>query len=446
MGEGVGMFFFIALVQGLVCAFVSDYIVKGKGYDSKMYFWLGFFFSVIGIIVAAVQPDTKLYGQVPNGNRGNVKSAVQGDAFPVVITEWYEKLPFEIMKGNIFVNKDTNQAALSLKMINLSGKTIKSIYIDIECFDDTGDIIGENSVISFAYQDMSIAPNEVFGLNDYIGLPNTRVRKIAIKFVKMAFEDGSVIRTEDVGEKKKLLPLISIDTLSNSLKEAIIENIEKSSLATCMFIPQQGLNETWRCCCGSQNKSGAFCVRCGRVKVEQLKFFSEEFVEKIEQDKKEANMISLANEKIEMRKSMKRTIIAFSILGIIILSVISYRFISSQLESKELANNIRALYNAGEYDKIYFLSKSSEGIYFNSEKITYNLKVGSEEKIIVYLTYKGKRVLDVSEMFAHEEKYIDGKGIFEVDTNGVIHALKKGSSNYVAHFEKKSMIYYINVE
>ncbi len=52
---------------GLACAFGSRSILIGKGFqesETTMYFWLGFFLGVIGLIIAACQPAKNNYGNV----------------------------------------------------------------------------------------------------------------------------------------------------------------------------------------------------------------------------------------------------------------------------------------------------------------------------------------------------------------------------------------------
>lgn len=52
------MYFIISLGLGIACAFGSKSIMESKGYtDTTLYFWLGFFLTFIGIIIAACKPD-----------------------------------------------------------------------------------------------------------------------------------------------------------------------------------------------------------------------------------------------------------------------------------------------------------------------------------------------------------------------------------------------------
>jgi len=50
------IFFIFVVIQGFVCGFVSQTIASAKGHDHGSFFWLGFFFSVIGILFAIGVP------------------------------------------------------------------------------------------------------------------------------------------------------------------------------------------------------------------------------------------------------------------------------------------------------------------------------------------------------------------------------------------------------
>jgi hypothetical protein len=52
------MYILFTLGVGIVCAFACKSILENKGYtDTTLYFWLGFFFTIIGILIAALKPD-----------------------------------------------------------------------------------------------------------------------------------------------------------------------------------------------------------------------------------------------------------------------------------------------------------------------------------------------------------------------------------------------------
>ncbi len=51
------MEFFVIIIVGIICGFISKSINESKGYDGG--FWWGFLLSIIGIIVVAVRPFNK---------------------------------------------------------------------------------------------------------------------------------------------------------------------------------------------------------------------------------------------------------------------------------------------------------------------------------------------------------------------------------------------------
>ena len=45
------------IIIGLVCGSVCKNIAQGKGYDEPIYFWLGFFFSLLGLMMVIMLPN-----------------------------------------------------------------------------------------------------------------------------------------------------------------------------------------------------------------------------------------------------------------------------------------------------------------------------------------------------------------------------------------------------
>lgn len=75
------MFVVSGLAVGLACAFGSKYILEQKGYtDTTLYFWLGFFLGIIGLIIAAVKPALSGPEAVQSVNRTVVQQPQNSDA------------------------------------------------------------------------------------------------------------------------------------------------------------------------------------------------------------------------------------------------------------------------------------------------------------------------------------------------------------------------------
>ena len=54
------MFFLVALLTGVITAYLSSAVAKDKGHDGTPWFWGGFFFGPLGLIAAAGLSDRKL--------------------------------------------------------------------------------------------------------------------------------------------------------------------------------------------------------------------------------------------------------------------------------------------------------------------------------------------------------------------------------------------------
>lgn len=62
------MVYFVGIVVwGIIWGIVCERVIENKGYDSKGWFWWGFFFSFIAVIVAATKPEAKQYSYDMNG-------------------------------------------------------------------------------------------------------------------------------------------------------------------------------------------------------------------------------------------------------------------------------------------------------------------------------------------------------------------------------------------
>ena len=54
------MFLLVALLTGVITAYLSSAVAKDKGHDGTPWFWGGFFFGPLGLIAAAGLSDRKL--------------------------------------------------------------------------------------------------------------------------------------------------------------------------------------------------------------------------------------------------------------------------------------------------------------------------------------------------------------------------------------------------
>lgn len=260
----------VGLIITTVCTVICARVSKAKGKNPTLYIVLGLLLPLIGLIVVLVMADDSKASNVVNNNViANSQDSLKMD-FP--ISKWYLDLPFEIVSNKIVVSNDKTKALLTLTMQNIGDKIIRSVYLKFKCFDDTYEKVCENNIVEYAYQDLEIAKNQLFGNNCIIELPSTTTRYVEIEFVKMAFMDGTVLREADINEKESLWcgELINDARCTN----AYFQKMFGINLFPAKYLPV--FTETkWLCTCGRTNVNNKFCVRCNRTKEQIEDAFSE---------------------------------------------------------------------------------------------------------------------------------------------------------------------------
>ena len=101
---------------------------------------------------------------------------------------WHREWPIDIIRG--VLTKDTlkNELLLQLKILNVNKREIKSLYIDIFCYDDSNEIIvGNEDKIRHIYQDIDLKYGEIGGSKEGIKLFNINVRNVKIILNKVVY-------------------------------------------------------------------------------------------------------------------------------------------------------------------------------------------------------------------------------------------------------------------
>ena len=79
-----------------------------------------------------------------------------------------------------------------MRFNNLSDICLKSLYISIEQFDDTGKLLDNGQRVEFAYLDLNIPHNNTFGDNVPIVLNNAMIRQIKVYIEKYKLGDDVI--------------------------------------------------------------------------------------------------------------------------------------------------------------------------------------------------------------------------------------------------------------
>ena len=98
-------YFIGVIIWGVIWGFVAKAVVTNKGYEDKAtkYFWLGFFFSFIPVIVAATKPNVNAVPQaearsVQNSPYKDLEKLAKLKEQGALTEEEYEKLKAECLE------------------------------------------------------------------------------------------------------------------------------------------------------------------------------------------------------------------------------------------------------------------------------------------------------------------------------------------------------------
>lgn len=202
---------------------------------------------------------------------------------------WYREWPIDIIRG--VLTKDTlkNELLLQLKVLNVNKREIKSLYIDIFCYDDSNEIIeGNEDKIRYIYQDIDLKYGEIGGSKEGIKLFNINVRNVKIILNKVVYADGEVRNYSDESyiDKTELEIINNLDDkLVSFAKSEFSKNNNQYELK---YIPKNSSNVYWICGCGQYNQDkNEKCLRCKIKKAHIFEITSKEHFDKyLEEEKK----------------------------------------------------------------------------------------------------------------------------------------------------------------
>ena len=201
-----GTLFLYALL-GIGGAFLFGYICKSlaenREIEPRAAFWWGFWLTWIGLIVVLTKPERKTrysenYNSGYNSNRTIFSHSAPTKEEPkevkdVLIVRLQKNIhledgPIALKKIDLMKNKDGVTYILN-SFKNVSEKTITALLISIEGTDPFGNIA--DSIPSFSYIDLKVAPKAVFGNEKKIILGSGNSRNVDINITSVIFSDGS---------------------------------------------------------------------------------------------------------------------------------------------------------------------------------------------------------------------------------------------------------------
>ncbi|MBO5323330.1 MAG: cell envelope integrity protein TolA [Oscillospiraceae bacterium] len=163
--------------------------------------------------------------------------------------------------SNVTIKDDNGTDVLLLDINNISGKTLRSVYLNITVYDDVGDQI---STSTFAYQGLSAATGEQLPQAKPFNLNTNVAYKVEVTCEKAAFTDDTVWRKEEnptiysVPEKTELVP----ESFAQH-KYLRVLLAKKGALRVGQKLYYPVVEETHRLCvCGNPAINGSKCLAC----------------------------------------------------------------------------------------------------------------------------------------------------------------------------------------
>ncbi len=202
--------------------------------------------------------------------------------------------PVQVENYNILLNNDTGKNIIQIQLRNTGNKVIKSVFLDIDCYDDTKDYL--MTLKENAYVGLNAAKAEAFGGKQAINADTKVIGDIAVKITKIAFTDGSVWKNEnDTYLEEMATPVNSFEHFGELYDQYKRECDKEKINYTYAFTEY---DEYWQCVCGQPNNNeNESCFNCGAGREELKKISDRAFLEEEKEKYEEAERERLAAER-----------------------------------------------------------------------------------------------------------------------------------------------------
>lgn len=167
-----------------------------------------------------------------------------------------------IFVSNVTIQEGEDSDLLLLDICNTSGKTLRSVYLNVTTYDDVGDEISKNT---FVYQGLSTETGMKIPQSKPFKLNTSITYKVDISCEKAAFTDDTIWRREDLqtvcslSDREEITP----DNF-NSYKYLHILLSQMTSIGTEQKLYYPVFEEDYHLCiCGNPVARGDKCLACG---------------------------------------------------------------------------------------------------------------------------------------------------------------------------------------
>lgn len=287
--------------------------------------------------------------------------------------EWLKDAPIKVDKSQLLFDTQKNTTLLQIKMFNLSLKSIKSVFLDVACYDNENKNV--ESLTDVAYLMIEAEPQAAFGDKSPILLKSLQVESVDITISKVIFADSSEWNNSDK-EKGVLLEEQKVIDHNDTLYQQI--NREFIGIDIKPYYWFENSKDYWRCTCGQTNSHTA--AKCGYCGIERLwieKHLNKEYLFEENEKYQEAVLLqkrqeeALIVEKSKRRKKyIKRAMMLVGFFPIAIGVSVGYDKILSPMITY---NKAISLYNNKDYEEAVEAFTNMQGYKNSKDMITKSL-------------------------------------------------------------------------
>ncbi|MCD7828319.1 MAG: hypothetical protein LUG85_07280 [Clostridiales bacterium] len=215
--------------------------------------------------------------------------------------------PVQVEKYNILFNNSTEKNVIQLKLRNRAEKHIKSVYMEIDCFDDTKDKLG--TLNDIVYLDANAAQGEAFGSRQAINTDFSVISNINIKITKVAFCDETVWRNDNGAYLIEFPQPTEAGGYFGALYSQYKREAEK--INACSSYAYDEKENFWQCSCGQNNDlNNKSCFVCNTERsklqtISDLQYLSEENKKYLIAQEQERQRLEAQRKKLEEEQKIQ---------------------------------------------------------------------------------------------------------------------------------------------
>ena len=192
------------------------------------------------------------------------------------MNKWCVSSPVQTVEYSLYYDYRYNRNYVNALFSNVSTKTVKSIYVDLECFDDAGDLIGTDSDLPLS--GINALPETHFGDGNDLIVSYLNASSVSITVKKVVFEDSEVWRASEALE---LIEIPEQKAVSEDweLYPQLIRECEEGGV-TPVYFPVF-TDKLWVCTCSTVNEnSSVSCHDCRADKKWLEEHFNAQYLSK----------------------------------------------------------------------------------------------------------------------------------------------------------------------